>query len=219
MSRPEQRRSEQRRPEHGSILQASTDRTAVELLDRTGIVAASLPRRRRPVDERPEPEPIFTRPPVCDQDLRPKSVVIRRRARAWLGSGAAAALIGLGWLGGSLSGSAPADEVAQVDPHPAVVAEPQPQPWSVPQQVQPAPQVPPVTVYVPVPVRPATPKHAQAQAKPQPKQASSEDVPRVDLPTSSTPITKVTTIPAEVLMQPWVDAAESMARSYNARNK
>jgi hypothetical protein len=67
-----------------SATRPSSDRTAVELLDRTGIVAASLPRRRRTGDDADPPaEPIYKRPPVCDQDLRPKSVVIRRRARTW----------------------------------------------------------------------------------------------------------------------------------------
>ncbi|MEV6619476.1 hypothetical protein AB0M71_01055, partial [Amycolatopsis sp. NPDC051114] len=103
--------------------------TAVELLDRTGIIAASLPQRRRTDDELPELEPIYTRPPVCDQDLRPKSVVIRRRARTWLGSGAAVLLVAVGWLGGGmlsggLFGSAPSDDVAQLDARPAVAEAP-----------------------------------------------------------------------------------------------
>ncbi|MEV6921360.1 hypothetical protein AB0M83_40825 [Amycolatopsis sp. NPDC051106] len=186
--------------------------TAVELLDRTGIIAASLPQRRRTDDELPELEPIYTRPPVCDQDLRPKSVVIRRRARTWLGSGAAVLLVAVGWLGGGmlsggLFGSAPSDDVAQLDARPAVAeAPPQPQ----------APQAPaatpaPTTVFVPAPAKPAT-KHVQAQAKPQAKKAvpeDEEDEARVDLPspTASKPNP----------VQSWVDVAESMMQQYQYR--
>ncbi len=190
-----------------SATRSSSDRTAVELLDRTGIVAASLPRRRRTDDDAPAAEPIFTRPPVCDQDLRPKSVVIRRRARTWLGSGAAVLLVAAGWLAGglatgSLFGSAPAD-VAQLDPRPAVA--------EAPAQ---APQAPvatpaPTTVFVPVPAKPA-PKNVQAQAKPQPKKKQAEDdEARVDLP-SPTPT-------SANLVQSWVGVAESMMQQYQYR--
>ncbi|MBE1499400.1 hypothetical protein H4696_006500 [Amycolatopsis lexingtonensis] len=194
-----------------SATRPSSDRTAVELLDRTGILAASLPRRRRTDDDVEASEPIFTRPPVCDQDLRPKSVVIRRRARTWLGSGAAVLLVAAGWLGGGLfTGglfSPAADEVAQVDSRPAVAAAPAPQP--------PAPQVPvvappPKTVFVPVPAKPA-PRQVQAQAKPQPKKPSTEDEARVDLPSSTTPTS--TTNP----VQAWVDVAESMVKHYGGQ--
>ncbi|EOD64390.1 hypothetical protein H480_32001, partial [Amycolatopsis vancoresmycina DSM 44592] len=110
-----------------SATRSSSDRTAVELLDRTGIVAASLPRRRRTDDETPAAEPIYTRPPVCDQDLRPKSVVIRRRTRTWLGGGAAVLLVAAGWLGGglftgSLFAPAPDGDAAALDTRPAVAA-------------------------------------------------------------------------------------------------
>ncbi|MGK3199702.1 hypothetical protein [Amycolatopsis sp. MEPSY49] len=191
-----------------SATRSSSDRTAVELLDRTGIVAASLPRRRRTDDDVPAAEPIFTRTPVCDQDLRPKSVVIRRRARTWLGSGAAVLLVAAGWLAGGLAtgglfGSAPAD-VAQLDPRPAVAEAPAPQPQ--------APQAPvatpaPTTVFVPVP---AKPKNVQAQAKPQPKKKQAEtDEARVDLPPSPAPKTN--------LVQSWVGVAESMMQQYQYR--
>ncbi|WIY04166.1 hypothetical protein QRX60_10075 [Amycolatopsis mongoliensis] len=190
----------------------SDDRTAVELLDRTGIVAASLPRRRRTDGDVAAAEPIYTRPPVCDQDLRPKSVVIRRRARAWLGSGAAVLLVAVGWLAGgtvtgSLFASNPAD-VAQLDARPAVAEAPAPQPQ--------APQAPvatpaPTTVFVPVPAKPA-PKQVQAQAKPQAKKTvREEDVARVDLPSASA---KPST-PNPV--QSWVNVAESMMQQYQYR--
>lgn len=190
--------------------------TAVELLDRTGIIAASLPQRRRTGDDLPELEPIYTRPPVCDQDLRPKSVVIRRRARTWLGSGAAVLLVAAGWLGGGmlsggLFGSPPADDAAQLDARPAVAeapAAPQPQPPQAP-----AATPPPTTVYVAVPAKPA-PKNVQAQAKPQAKKkVAEEDVPRVDLPPSPAPA------PTSDPVQAWVNVAENMMQQYQYRSE
>lgn len=202
-----------------SATRSSSDRTAVELLDRTGIVAASLPRRRRTEDEAARAEvPIYTRPPVCDQDLREKSVVIRRRARTWLGGGAAVLLVAAGWLGGGLFtgglfAPAPERDVAQLDARPAVAAAPAPEPPPVPQApviVTPAPK----TVYVPVPAKPA-PKQvqAQAQAKPQPKKPvpDEEAEARADLPPSATPS------PTPNPIQAWVEVAESMAQRYGGR--
>jgi hypothetical protein len=202
-----------------SATRSSSDRTAVELLDRTGIVAASLPRRRRTDDEVARVEaPIYTRPPVCDQDLRPKSVVIRRRARTWLGGGAAVLLVAAGWLGGGLFtgglfAPAPERDVAQLDARPAVAAAPAAEPQPVPQApvvVTPAPK----TVYVPVPAKPA-PKQvqAQAQAKPQSKKPAPDEEAeaRVDLPPSAAPS------PATNPVQAWVDAAESMMQRYGGR--
>lgn len=194
-----------------SATRSSSDRTAVELLDRTGIVAASLPRRRR-TDDEPAAEPIYTRPPVCDQDLRPKSVVIRRRARTWLGGGAAVLLVAAGWLAGGLfngglTGANPSD-VAEPAPRAAVAEAPAPQP-----QVPPAPVVTaaPTTVYVPVPVQ-ATPKHVQAQAKPQTKKTVPEqDEARVDLPSPKPSPTTANPV------QSWIDVAESMAQQYQYR--
>src|SRR6266540_2210322 len=181
---------------------ATSSPSAVELLDRTGIIAASLPQRRRRAGEVPEPMPIYTRPPVCDQDLRPKSVVIRRRVRAWLGSGAAVLLIGLGWVAGASLGGGmltpPADEVAQVEPNSAA-AEPQPAPQLPAVVVQPQA---PVTVYVPVPEHKASPKRVQAQPKVKPE----SDVPRVDLPPAPAPQAKPVD-PVAQLLQPWVNAA------------
>ncbi|MEQ0561540.1 hypothetical protein ABJI51_25940 [Amycolatopsis sp. NEAU-NG30] len=193
-----------------SATRSSSDRTAVELLDRTGIVAASLPRRRRTDDTAPPAEPIYTRPPVCDQDLRPKSVVIRRRARTWLGGGAAVLLVAAGWLGGGLftgglSAPSPAADVAQPDPRPAVAAAPAPEPDAPQAPVVVTP--PPKTVYVPVPAKPV-PKQVQAQAKPQPKKPPvPEDEARVDLPPSSSP---TTTNPVQV----WFNVAEGYLQRY-----
>ncbi|MEV6879022.1 hypothetical protein [Amycolatopsis sp. NPDC051128] len=208
------------RAAHSSATRPSSDRTAVELLDRTGIVAASLPRRRRTDDDVPAPEPIYTPPPMYDQDLRPKSVVIRRRVCTWLGGGAAVLLVAAGWLGGGLVtgglfAQAPDDDVAQADPHPAVAAAPAPAPPSPQAPVVVMP--PPKTVYVPVPAKPA-PKQAQAQAqaqaqvKSQPKTTSPDDEARVDLPPSS-----ATPPPTTDPLQAWVDIAERIARRYGGR--
>ncbi|MDQ7803844.1 hypothetical protein Q5425_08870 [Amycolatopsis sp. A133] len=191
----------------------------MELLDRTGIVAASLPRRRRTDAEAILVDaPIYTRTPVCDQDLRPKSVVIRRRARTWLGGGAAVLLVAAGWLGGGLFtgglfASEPERDVAQLDARPAVAAAPAPA--TQPQPQPPAPQAPavvtpaPKTVYVPVPAKPA-PKsdQVQAQAKPQQKKDSPEEEARVDLPSASTPPSSANPI------QSWVEVAESVMQRY-----
>ncbi|MEV6440406.1 hypothetical protein [Amycolatopsis sp. NPDC051716] len=204
-----------------SATRPSSDRTAVELLDRTGIVAASLPRRRRTDGEVAQlEEPIYTRPPVCDQDLRPKSVVIRRRARTWLGGGAAVLLVAAGWLGGGLfTGGlfAPERDVAQLDARPAVAAAPAPE--SPVAQAPPAPPAvtpAPKTVYVAVPAKPA-PKQGQTQAQALPKPQPKKPVPdedaeaRVDLPSSATPP------PVSNPIQAWVEVAESMARRYGGR--
>jgi len=191
---------------------ATSSQSAADLLDRTGIIAASLPQRRRRAGEVPEPTPIYTRPPVCDQDLRPKSVVIRRRVRGWLGSGAAVLLIGLGWVAGASMGGGAltphADEIAQVEPSPAVADVPAPQPLPQPVVVQPQA---PVTVYVPVPQQKTSPKRVQAQ----PKATSEADVPRVDLPPTSTPQAD----PVAEMLQPWVIAAEQMAHGYDTARR
>jgi hypothetical protein len=166
--------------------------TPAELLDRTGIIAASLPQRRR-VELGPKPEPAAA--PVAevsaacpkDADLRPREVVIRRRSRGWLAAGAAFTLLGIGWLGGGVFG------VGQVDNAATTQAEVQQnvatQPVPVPAAAEPAPVVQPV-VAVPVPVTPkhvvprhvAAPKASKSAAKPAPA------APRVDTP-AATPTT------------------------------
>ncbi len=148
-------RAAQRRPSTDAF---SAPVETVELLDRTGIIAASLPKRRRSPENEPEPKPMPVRPPVCapvvDKDLRPKAVVIHRRARSWLAGGAGVALLAIGWFAGTFTFE-PVDDTALPEPPlPAVVTQ-------QPPVAQPAPQAAPVTVYVPVTVKqqaPATKK-------------------------------------------------------------
>lgn len=171
--------------------------TPAELLDRTGIIAASLPQRRR-VELGPKPDAVpapavsAAREPeahtetLCPKatDLRPREVVIRRRSRGWLAAGAGAVLVAAGWLGGGLFGIHSGGETVQAEVQQNAVAT---QP--VPAVQQPAaPVAPPVAVVTPVP----TPHHAthhvaapKSSTHPKPAPAA----PRVDLPatTASTP--------------------------------
>lgn len=94
-----------------TALRGTTARSALrgadtaELLDRTGIIAASLPQRRRAelkagvASAAAAPD----EPHSHDLDLRPRSVVIHRRARTWMG---AVALLAIGWLAGGTFGGA-----------------------------------------------------------------------------------------------------------------
>ena len=136
---------------------AFCDIEAAELLDRTGIIAASLPQRRRSPERIPEPMPV--RNPVCepvvDQDLRPKAVVIHRRARAWLVGGAGVALLAIGWFAGSLTMPSVAEDALPVQQQPVVNQQAAPVPQAP--AAQPAPQPAPVTVYVKVPAKPQVP--------------------------------------------------------------
>ncbi|RSN35509.1 hypothetical protein DL990_04735 [Amycolatopsis sp. WAC 01416] len=148
-------RAAQRRPSTDAF---SAPVETVELLDRTGIIAASLPKRRRSPENEPEPKPMPLRPPVCepvvDKDLRPKAVVIHRRARSWLAGGAGVALLAIGWFAGTFTLEPVEDTALPGSPLPAVVTQ-------QPPVAQPAPQAAPVTVYVPVTVKqqaPATKK-------------------------------------------------------------
>jgi hypothetical protein len=119
----------------------------VELLDRTGIIAASLPRRRRSeldgVEDSPaEPQPSQPQ----DQDLRPRSVVIHRRAKGWIGAAAAAGLVSIGWLGGGLLGTPERENAAPVEVQQNVVERAVPAPPAPP--VEPTPG--PITAEAPV---------------------------------------------------------------------
>ncbi len=154
-------RAAQRRTSTDAAFAAPVE--TVELLDRTGIIAASLPKRRRSPENEQEPEPLPVRPPVCepvvDKDLRPKAVVIHRRARSWLVGGAGVALLALGWFGGTFSVPSSVGALPE-QPLPAVVTQ---QP-AQPAVAQPAPPAAPVTVYVPVTVK----KQATAPSKKKP---------------------------------------------------
>ncbi|MFC3449496.1 hypothetical protein [Amycolatopsis speibonae] len=180
-------RAAQRRPSTDAALCATVPVETAELLDRTGIIAASLPKRRRSPENAIEPEPMPVRNPVCepvvDKDLRPKAVVIHRRARAWLVGGAGVALLAIGWFAGTFT-LAPVEDTALPErPLPAVAT----QPAAPPPVVQPAPQAAPVTVYVPVTVKqqaPATTKKKPAKeqvvalppAEPRPTEQPRSDI-------------------------------------------
>ncbi|WP_410664401.1 hypothetical protein [Amycolatopsis sp. lyj-84] len=158
-------RAAQRRTPTDAALCASVPVETAELLDRTGIIAASLPKRRRSPENEPVPEPMPVRTPVCDpvvdKDLRPKAVVIHRRARSWLVGGAGVALLAIGWFAGTFTLAPVNDTALPEQPLPAVVTQ-QPTPPVAP----PAPQAAPVTVYVPVTVKqqaPATTKRKPAR--------------------------------------------------------
>ncbi|KZB81697.1 hypothetical protein AVL48_06860 [Amycolatopsis regifaucium] len=180
-------RAAQRRPSADAASSAAVE--TVELLDRTGIIAASLPKRRRSPENEREPEPLPIRPPVCapvvDKDLRPKAVVIHRRARSWLAGGAGVALLAIGWIAGMTTLASPVDDALSEQPLPAVATQ---QAVPQPPAAQPAPQPAPVTVYVPVTVKqqvPATTTKKKAAAKDQvvalpPAQTSASEQPRID---------------------------------------
>lgn len=174
-------RAAQRRTPTDAALSVET----AELLDRTGIIAASLPKRRRSPENEPVPEPMPVRPPVCepvvDKDLRPKAVVIHRRARSWLVGGAGVALLAIGWFAGTFSYQ-PADDTALPEqPLPAVATQ-----QAAPPVAQPAPQAAPVTVYVPVTVKQQAPATKKKPVKERvvalpPAETRSPEQPRTDL--------------------------------------
>ncbi|WP_410658476.1 hypothetical protein [Amycolatopsis sp. lyj-112] len=199
-------RAAQRSPSTDAVFR---DETAcvetVELLDRTGIIAASLPKRRRSPENVPPPLPART--PVCepvvDQDLRPKAVVIHRRARSWLVGGAGVALLAIGWLAGTFTLPAPVDDALPAQPSPAVATQ-----QAAPQApaVPPAPQAAPVTVFVPVTVKQPAPAPKKKAAKERvvalpPAQTRPPEQPRSDL--------GLTTRPPEAIAEDFEDMMNS----------
>jgi hypothetical protein len=207
MTRADQRRT--------SIDAAFCDIEAAELLDRTGIIAASLPKRRRSPENAYEPEPVQN--PVCepvvDQDLRPKAVVIHRRAKSWLVGGAGAALLAIGWFAGSLTTPSTAVEGIAEPPRSAVANQP-----IAPQApaAQAVPQPAPVTVYVPVTVKQQAPAPKQRKPVPDeevlalPAETRPPEQPRVDSD-SLRPSTRSPEDLAEDFRQLTEPAAQSMA--------
>ncbi|SDZ40147.1 hypothetical protein SAMN05421504_11517 [Amycolatopsis xylanica] len=169
----------------------------VELLDRTGIVAASLPQRRRTVIGR---SPLDgSEQHDKDWDLRPKSVVIQRRIKTWLGTCTAVALVMTGWItGGAFDGP----ETQTAAPVPVEIQEraaEQP-PAPVPVQVEQPPNPGPAPV--PVAKKPAGQKQTRtpATSKKPAKSTSTAPSPRIDLPKP----TKQKD-PVEEFMQQYVD--------------
>ncbi|MCU1685358.1 MAG: hypothetical protein JWQ81_6097 [Amycolatopsis sp.] len=197
--------------------------TSAELLDRTGIIAASLPQRRR-VELGPKPEPVALPVPevheVCpkDADLRPREVVIRRRSRGWLAAGAALTLLAVGWVGGGMFGVRQADQSTQADIQHNVAAV---RPVAV--APAPAPVAPPVVAVTPepasvapknvVPHHVAAPKSSKQAANQAP--AARADVPA---PTSTSPRDPMDAFNQQVaaLIQPFIPfmQQQSSARTY-----
>jgi hypothetical protein len=157
--------------------------TAVELLDRTGIIAASLPQRRRTeCESEAGPMPAHESRAM---DHRPRSVVIRRRAKAWIGAAAGVGLLVVGWLAGGTFGPQSSDTASPVDVRQGIADRP----------VTVAPVVPPTApttatqvLKVPDP-RPVVTHRSPATAKAKPRRAAvaaqPSVEPRVDLQTAS----------------------------------
>ncbi|MFD8497374.1 hypothetical protein [Amycolatopsis sp. NPDC059657] len=168
----------------------------VELLDRTGIVAASLPQRRRTVSGRSPAGGVEQHDK--DWDLRPKSVVIQRRIKTWLGTCSAVALVMTGWItGGAFDGP----ETQTASPVPVEIQERAAEPAPVPVQVEQPPNPGPAPV--PVTKKPVAQKPAAARtpsAKKPPKSTPTTPSPRVDLPAPSKPKD-----PVEEFMRSYVD--------------
>ncbi|WP_370946129.1 hypothetical protein AB5J62_00565 [Amycolatopsis sp. cg5] len=169
----------------------------VELLDRTGIVAASLPQRRRTVPGRSPLDGVEQH--GKEWDLRPKSVVIQRRIKTWLGTCSAVALVMTGWItGGAFDGP----ETQTAAPVPVEIQEraaeqpPAPAPIQIEQPPNPGPAPVPVTKK---PVAQKVVRTPAATKKP-PKSTPPAPSPRVDLPKP----TKAKD-PVEVFMQQYVD--------------
>ncbi|WP_020663345.1 hypothetical protein [Amycolatopsis benzoatilytica] len=201
---------------------APADRASGELVDRTGIIAASVPRRADDAVaaetscESTQQIPVVAGTAPAEQG--PRAVVVRRRAQRWIGGGAAVLLVGFGWLTGGLLAGAhdhTSDEVAQADQRVPVAEQQIPVPSTV---VAPITQTaPPVTVYVPVPshdsparrhvpTRSATPR---APAAP----AAEEADPRVDPPAPTTSSAQPR-IGQYLDWKSWVDAAERIAAGH-----
>ncbi|WP_336157045.1 hypothetical protein [Amycolatopsis sp. VC5-11] len=207
-------------------LAAPADRAAGELVDRTGIIAASLPRGPRLPDEAaPETSCESTQQiPViagcAPAEERPRAVASRRRARVWVGAGLAVILVGLGWLaGGFFTGALPGqpadDAVVQAEQRVPIAEQQIPVPSTITPPV--TQTAPPVTVYVPVPshdtpvrrhnpVRSTTPRATSAP------DSSEQADPRADLATPAPSKTPARTGIDQFLdWKPWLDAAQRMA--------
>ncbi|MFI5612496.1 hypothetical protein [Amycolatopsis sp. NPDC051903] len=212
---------------------------ADDLLDRTGIIAASLPRgRRSPEDTQPIPVVPALIPIAGDGasaavlapvDTRPRAVVTRRRTRAWVGGTGALALLALGWLAGGLFsgrllGKSSDDVAAPNDQRVALVAPQQPAAPAPAPSPAPAPPAAPVTVYVPVPDHHQTTvkSHDTTQAT-TPRSAATthkstsdgtDDEARADTKPAASAKSQAATEFDQYLAQwkPWIDLANRMSR-------
>ncbi|GAA3536972.1 hypothetical protein GCM10022222_20880 [Amycolatopsis ultiminotia] len=195
---------------------APADRSAAELADRTGIIAASVPRTRRSPEggevtsgERTQPMPAVL---GSAEAVTRTAVVARRRRRAFATGGVALALVLFGWLAGGLVvggllGNPGTDAAVVGDQREPVAAKPTPPPAPAP---APAPAAAPVTVYVPVPTTaPSSHKSASAPHTSAPKKVQ----PREDTPapaTSSAPGSELKQF-VDQQWKPWADFAHQVA--------
>ncbi|MGW4482878.1 hypothetical protein ACWEOE_03470 [Amycolatopsis sp. NPDC004368] len=211
---------------------------ADDLLDRTGIVAASVPRgRRSPEDTQPIPVVPALLPIAGDGacatvlaplGTRPRAVA-RRRTRGWVAATAACALLALGWLAGGLfSGSflghttddvaVPNDQRELVAPAPAPAPATQ-QPAPAPAPTPAAPPPTPVTVYVPVPDnKPAAPAKQHVASRPtpprsehRPTSAPDDSEARSDTKATSTKSSASEFDEYMAQWKPWIDLADRMS--------
>jgi hypothetical protein len=151
----------------------------VELLDRTGIVAASLPQRRRsePDADAGSPAGIPVSEPR-DKEMRPRSVIMHRPAKSWIGAVAAVGMFVIGWLGGGMFGAPQSDNAASVVVQQNVVERP----------VQAPPAAPPAAPLAEPPPGPGTAEAPVAQHPPASSKASPpasptrSPEPRADVP-------------------------------------
>jgi hypothetical protein len=155
---------------------------SVELLDRTGIIAASLPQRRR--SELDADAGSHADIPVSeprDKDLRPRGVIIHRRAKSWIGAVAAVGIFVVGWLGGGMFAAPQSDNAASVVVERNVVERPvMAPPAAAPAAPLVEPTPVPVTAEVPVAHRPP----ASSKASP-PASATRSPEPRADVPAAT----------------------------------
>jgi hypothetical protein len=147
----------------------------VELLDRTGIVAASLPQRRRsePDADAGSPAGIPVSEPR-DKEMRPRSVIMHRPAKSWIGAVAAVGMFVIGWLGGGMFGAPQSDNAASVVVQQNVVERPVQAPPAAP-LAEPPPG--PGTAEAPVAQHPPASSKASPPASP-----TRSPEPRADVP-------------------------------------
>lgn len=205
---------------------APADRASGELVDRTGIIAASLPRDPRQQDEAAaetscestQQIPVITG--CAPAEERPRAVASRRRARVWVGAGLAVVLVGLGWLAGGLFTGAlpgqPADDaVAQAEQRVPMVEQQIPVRSTITPPV--TQTAPPVTVYVPVPspqtpVRRHNPSHSTTPRATAAPESSQQADSRADLGTPTPSKTPARSGISQFLdWKPWLDTAQRMA--------
>jgi hypothetical protein len=160
--------------------------SAVELLDRTGIIAASLPQRRRTeLGSDTASDAVRPTQESRDMDHRPQSVVIRRRATVWIGAAAAGvSLLAIGWLAGGTYATQSADNASPVGVRKNIADRPVVVPPMLPPVLPPATAAPEEVLKVPVQPPPVTQQPPVTSTTRRPSAKPSAE-PRLDRPTAS----------------------------------